>query len=40
MGTKLAPAYANIFMSELEKSFIQYAPINHSFGGGFYDFDL
>jgi hypothetical protein len=26
MGTKMAPSYANIFMGELEKLIIQYAP--------------
>ena len=34
MGTHMAPAYANIFMGDLEEKLLAQFPLNHTYGGG------
>lgn len=37
MGTKLSPAYANMFMAELEKELLNHLPIDLLLWTGFID---
>ena len=34
MGTRMAPAYANHFMGDLEEKLLAQFPLNHTYGGG------